>query len=310
MKLRLPWMSRADRRAWKTATGVTDLADLMAQWLEGSIASWPGYQPNYGPDEETAHLVPSLAALNREGFLTTTSQPGLAATGFDGLRWEQRAAVEGFTTSRALYGRLLEAADRAGLLVAVHHDDEMGFDDEALPVTLRDGETYTTFGGRLSRRDMNAMWPVIRGEAFNDVRDAFHLTIAAPEYGPAGERLWTALDFVTHLRQNDGSDPWSQGLPQMPFTVWMDDMAADAKHPAVEQLTTSLLARGRLTAAHSIVPRPGGDDADTKRRCVVCGCTEDGPCPGGCWWVPNGSMDDLCSVCAGRYHAQALTEEG
>ncbi|MCT9142418.1 DUF6919 domain-containing protein [Streptomyces violarus] len=257
-------MSRADRRVWKTATSVTDLADLMAQWLEGSIASWPGYQPGYGPDEETAHLVPSLAALNRAGFLTVTSQPGEAGTGFDGLWWEQRAAVEGFVTSRALYGRLLEAADRAGLLVAVHHDDGMHACGRALPVTLRDGKTYTTFGGRLSRRNMRHIWPGIRREAFDDLRDAVHLTIAAPEYGPAGERLWAELDFVTGLRQEDPTNPWSPVLPQM-------------------------------------------DDADTKPRCAVCGCTKNTPyCLGG-WSVPSGSMDDLCSACA--HNNQPTSEE-
>src|SRR5215831_15416689 len=29
------------------------------------------------------------------------------------------------------------------------------------------------------------------------------------------------------------------------------------------------------------------------RRCGVCGCTDERPCPGGCFWV----ADDLCSNC-------------
>jgi hypothetical protein len=31
-----------------------------------------------------------------------------------------------------------------------------------------------------------------------------------------------------------------------------------------------------------------------KRRCRVCGCTDDHACPGGCYWV----APDLCSACA------------
>lgn len=31
--------------------------------------------------------------------------------------------------------------------------------------------------------------------------------------------------------------------------------------------------------------------------CRVCGCTEDRPCPGGCWWVSDPMMGDLCSSC-------------
>ncbi len=33
--------------------------------------------------------------------------------------------------------------------------------------------------------------------------------------------------------------------------------------------------------------------------CRLCGCTEDAPCPGGCWWVPDPELlGDLCSSCA------------
>ncbi|GAA3372255.1 hypothetical protein GCM10017744_103040 [Streptomyces antimycoticus] len=49
----LPWMSRADRRRWKSARTVLDLGWLMARWLEGEIASRPGYQPRFGPDKES-----------------------------------------------------------------------------------------------------------------------------------------------------------------------------------------------------------------------------------------------------------------
>jgi len=33
--------------------------------------------------------------------------------------------------------------------------------------------------------------------------------------------------------------------------------------------------------------------------CRICGCTEHTQCPGGCWWVPDAEMGDLCSACAG-----------
>lgn len=38
---------------------------------------------------------------------------------------------------------------------------------------------------------------------------------------------------------------------------------------------------------------------DDGPRCVVCGCTDERACPGGCWWVDNGSLADVCSACAG-----------
>ncbi|CUW29649.1 MULTISPECIES: hypothetical protein [Streptomyces] len=39
------------------------------------------------------------------------------------------------------------------------------------------------------------------------------------------------------------------------------------------------------------------DDED-EARCVRCGCTANAPCVGGCHWVPNQQMVDLCSACA------------
>ncbi|MFI5995897.1 hypothetical protein ACIBAC_29105 [Streptomyces sp. NPDC051362] len=33
-------------------------------------------------------------------------------------------------------------------------------------------------------------------------------------------------------------------------------------------------------------------------RCVLCGCTEERACPGGCMWVPNAAGIDICTGCA------------
>lgn len=40
--------------------------------------------------------------------------------------------------------------------------------------------------------------------------------------------------------------------------------------------------------------------------CSRCGCTDNSPCPGGCVWVPNTVMDDLCSACAAEPETAAL----
>ncbi|WP_405924910.1 hypothetical protein [Streptomyces sp. NBC_00035] len=42
-------------------------------------------------------------------------------------------------------------------------------------------------------------------------------------------------------------------------------------------------------------PPPGAED---EGRCVRCGCTENAACEGGCYWVPNRQLVDLCSACA------------
>jgi hypothetical protein len=40
---------------------------------------------------------------------------------------------------------------------------------------------------------------------------------------------------------------------------------------------------------------PAEDDV---ARCARCGCTDNAACEGGCAWVPNDQMIDLCSACA------------
>jgi hypothetical protein len=194
LKLTLPWMSRSDRRRWHSARTVADLGALMALWLEGKIASRPGYQARYGPDEETAHLVPTLAALCRAGYVTTCSQPGEADPGADGAWWEQRAAVEGVVTDPELLHRLVHAATAAGMLVRVNDHSRGGVQDQPVVVTTRDGEPMTAFGGRTSRRDMAVQWPGLDHRLYDQVTHGTYVTIAAPEYGTDGERLWGVLD--------------------------------------------------------------------------------------------------------------------
>jgi hypothetical protein len=37
---------------------------------------------------------------------------------------------------------------------------------------------------------------------------------------------------------------------------------------------------------------------DDEAHCVRCGCSARRPCAGGCYWVVNHQMADLCSRCA------------
>lgn len=195
--LRLPWMSRTDRRRWQNARTATDLGDLMARWLEGRIGSRPGYTPRYGPDDETAPLVPALAALCRAGYITTCSQPGLAAQGADGGWWEQRAAVEGVVTDPRLLHRLVAAATAAGMLVRTV-DYSRDIPGEApIPITTCDGETTAAAGRRITAADMAVEWPGLNPELYEEITHGTYVHVVHPEFGPTGERLWDALTSCT-----------------------------------------------------------------------------------------------------------------
>ena len=194
-------MSAADRQAWQSARTLADLGALAACWLERSITSQPGYAAGYGPAEETLPLVPVLAALNRAGYFTNGSQPGMAGRGFDGAHWEQRAAVEGFA-SAGLTSALGAAAERAGLIV-------IALDPAARPkvringrpavdVTRRGGRARTAFGAHLSRAhlyDAHTGYGICRPDAIAAVCGAWQVTVIDPEWGRP-DVLWAVLAGV------------------------------------------------------------------------------------------------------------------
>lgn len=172
-------------RHWNKARTVNDLGNLMADWLEGRIPKRPGY---YGSvtDAETSSILPILVRACRAGFVTDNSQPGEDKPAFDGRRWVQRAAVDGWVGSPDLYQRLVSGARRMGLIVA---------DGRPVICTEWDGQPHTSFGGRLSGRDLRTTWDGVSREAFAAIQQAPRLTIIDPQWGPS-DRLWNLLRQV------------------------------------------------------------------------------------------------------------------
>jgi hypothetical protein len=69
---------RAESNRWASARTFADLGELTAQFCLGELAICPGH---YGPRAaETESIADSLAAANRNGFLTDDSQPGELGT--------------------------------------------------------------------------------------------------------------------------------------------------------------------------------------------------------------------------------------
>ncbi|MCX0247975.1 hypothetical protein NLM26_34410 [Streptomyces drozdowiczii] len=187
-------MSRSDKRKWRNASSFPAVTELMALWLEGEIGSWPGYQPRYGPDEETLPFTGVLAAANRAGYLTIGSQPGSSDTRFDGQLWEQRAAVEGFIADRALLLALIDAGEKADLKVQLHSLLN-AWGSDAVTVTTRGGKPNTSFGTALSMGDLDFMWRGCAPEAVDAIAGSHYVTVVDPEFGP-NTRLWEVLEQV------------------------------------------------------------------------------------------------------------------
>lgn len=189
-------MSKQDRKRWRATASLRDLGQLTAAWLEGEIASQPGYAPGYGPDPETEDLIPALARANRAGYVTDASQPGTPEeTGFDGATWTQRAAVEGWLDPHRA-DALAQAATEAGLVVITHRVLTKRFARRApgwLDVTRRNGRVVTGFGSQRRRRDVEFQYAECGDDAIAAVLAAIQITLAAPEYGP-DQRVWHLLD--------------------------------------------------------------------------------------------------------------------
>lgn len=185
-------MSRADRQVWQSATTLSDLGELTAQWLEGRIPSQPGYSPGYGPDPETDDLIPVLAAVNRSGFVTECSQPGEDCTGYDGAHWRQRAAVEGFADERTL-DWLATFMDVAGVDIRWSKPRRKSFDHSTcIWVTEREGRGCTGFGTVMSAAQVESQYDDCSPAAIAALQDAWQVTIVDLEWG-RNDRLWPAL---------------------------------------------------------------------------------------------------------------------
>lgn len=180
---------------WKNARTVTDLGQLMADWLEGRIRTWPGYGDTR-PDDETRHLILPLASANRAGYVTTNSQPGLAPSrGYDGRTWRQRAAVDGWIADPQLLDRIRTQATRAGIVVITNQPGDRSH--PGMPATEADTEVTTGFGWSPGhRRLISSTFPGVGSQAIRELRKATHTTLIDPVWGRE-HRLWSALNKAT-----------------------------------------------------------------------------------------------------------------
>lgn len=177
---------------WKNATSVADLGNLMADWLEGRLGGrTPGYCDTR-PDEETNHLIPTLAVLCRAGFVTTNSQPGVKPErGYDGRMWRQRAWVEGWIADQRLLDDLRTASKRTGLIVIAHGPS--GRSNASMPITDADGEICTDAGWYPGHRRMiNTEWRGVGRHAVQELRHATNVNFIDPVWG-RDDRLWPSL---------------------------------------------------------------------------------------------------------------------
>lgn len=174
---------------WRSAQSIGDLGQNMANWLEGHGPDWPGYYGPFGQEEADGarHLIPVLAAANRAGYVTTCSQPACDEY-VQGIRWQQRAWVEGIVDQRSpLLDRLL-GLKRQGFTVV------RGWPLNGFELTMRDGEAVTGIGGfRLRRNQVTREWRGVGRHALADLKQhGVRIHLIDMTWG-RDDRLWPAL---------------------------------------------------------------------------------------------------------------------
>lgn len=188
-------------RIWSNARSIGDLGGAMAGWLEGHIATHPGCSA--GPDDETLPLVPVLARLNRRGYVTTLSQPGMETFGY-GDEWAQRACVEGWiSVNDPLLPRIIRAARAAGLIVSAYGAGRAVGPRDGLTVSRWGEESRLGCGGRVSWFRRRVEWRGTGRRAHRQLaREGVALAVIDPVWG-RDDVLWPVLDEAMDYAHND-----------------------------------------------------------------------------------------------------------
>jgi hypothetical protein len=188
------------RSLWRTPTTLEAIGELTAQWLEGKI----DYHPLAGgsPDDETRPLQNSLASVNRQGLVTTFSQPGQA---LDNQGSSQRAAVEGFA-KETIAKRIATLTLYTELLTFIFPPDvTWGYQ---IPITLEDYHPFTWLGAWDAELVLDGFEEVCSDEAIMELRRAWGVVVIDLNWGRE-DYLWR------HLAHALVSSP----DPQAPFDV-------------------------------------------------------------------------------------------
>jgi hypothetical protein len=133
---------------WREAETFEELCELNARFVEGEIE----FSPTYGAgslDDESKPLIPYLAALNRAGFLTTSSQPGE-----DRGHSKQRAFVDGLALKETAL-RIERLSMFSDLYIMTTEPGR--FNGCMMPITIDEFRPHS-WGGAASLDDENGIF--------------------------------------------------------------------------------------------------------------------------------------------------------
>lgn len=165
-----------DDGRWTRPLSLEGLAQLTAEWLEGSVEGGP-WNGGSSPDWETTPLVQYLSAINRLGYLTEFSQPGVPGS--------QRASVAGFCERSQ--GECLASLSLSSDLVVVSEYPGVEAIYE-VPITQDQGRTFTILAGRPILDPSCGFHP----QTLSALSNCLYVSIVDPCWG-RNDLLWTSV---------------------------------------------------------------------------------------------------------------------
>jgi hypothetical protein len=168
-----------EEQRWSQPLTLQQLAELTARWLEGD--GWSPWNTGSPPDSETSALIPHLVSMNRSGYVTTFSQPGV-----DDPLSAQRAAIDGLC-AEDVADRLAGLSLNSDLVVITHYPGvEATYE---IPISLDESRTFTVCAGA---SPPDSLWDGMHPETVREIAAAWQVTVIDPQWGRE-DKLWAAV---------------------------------------------------------------------------------------------------------------------
>ncbi|HEU0143684.1 MAG TPA: hypothetical protein VFQ47_02755 [Nitrososphaera sp.] len=184
-------------RLWLEARTLDELGELTARWIEGTLPYYPFYGGTIDP--ETEPLQDKLAYFNRNGLVTTFSQP---AEPLDEEGFAQRACVKGYAREE-LAKRLASLGLYTDLLVLIYPADVAG--GYQIPITLSEFQPFTWCGSNRGQEELESLKEYLSEGAMESLSLAWKIIVIDLQWGRE-DYLW---NHVYEALTNPPDKPFS-----------------------------------------------------------------------------------------------------
>ncbi len=192
--------AQRDMKRWKAAKSFDDLCQLMAMFVLGELKYSPGHYAEV-VTEETQRIASYLARINRAGFLTTDSQPGLPVKNKSG----QRAYLCGYiepSVAAELSARLIPTDlyfNEFQPFEPLWRSGEVG--EHRIIVTMSNGTPLTSVPNCNSSSELQTFWENVGQKACDDLEQMNYAIVIDFQWGRTDELFRQIADALESAKK-------------------------------------------------------------------------------------------------------------